>query len=103
MPLTRHETTCFEAFVHVFVLKHFSMSQILTQTARGQFSRGFMGVLGEILKCFKPDDCDVTHDDEPNILHIFCRSQHMLCSDTTNTHTFVLIYRKKQRHNISLR
>lgn len=34
------------------------------------FQGAFMSVMGDILKCFKPDDCDVTLNLEANILHV---------------------------------
>lgn len=47
-----------------------------------------MGVLGDILKCFKPDDCDVTDSVEANILHTsLCHCQHIFCSDTSSAHS----------------
>lgn len=30
-----------------------------------------MSIMGDILKCFKPDDCDVSLNLEANILHLF--------------------------------
>lgn len=52
------------------------------------FQGDFMGILGDILKCSKPDDCDVTHSAEANILHTsLCRCQHILCSDTSSAHS----------------
>lgn len=29
-----------------------------------------MSIMGDVLKCFKPDDCDVTLNLEANILHV---------------------------------
>lgn len=52
------------------------------------FQGDFMGILGDILKCSKPDDCDVTHSAEANILHTsLCHYPHILCSDTSSAHS----------------
>lgn len=67
------------------------------------FQGDFMSIMGDVLKCFKPDDCDVTLNLEANILHVspLCNSEHMHYSDTAVPRRVWMEKKKTGRDKVS--